>query len=43
MAQPRSHGAHLDALEEAVNKRIDAEVGTLLENFKEIITLSHVC
>ena len=42
MAQPPSHDAHLDALEEAVNKRIDTEVSTLLDNFKEIITLSHI-
>ncbi|WFD02712.1 hypothetical protein MOBT1_001396 [Malassezia obtusa] len=34
--------AHLDALEEAVNKRIDADVNVLMENYKDIINLSRI-
>ena len=43
--EPEAHAgntAHLDALEEAVNKRIDADVETLMDNYKEIINLSRV-
>ncbi|PKI84877.1 hypothetical protein MVES1_001371 [Malassezia vespertilionis] len=39
-----AHGnsAHLDALEETVNKQIDADVEILLENYKEVINLSRI-
>ncbi|WFD37618.1 uncharacterized protein MJAP1_000565 [Malassezia japonica] len=43
--EPEAHAgntAHLDALEEAVNKRIDADVETLMDNYKEIINLSRI-
>lgn len=36
------NSANLDAQEEAVNKRIDADVHTLMENYKEILNLSRV-
>ena len=53
MAEPHRHvavetdahagnTAHLDALEESVNKRIDADVNVLMENMKEILNLSRV-
>lgn len=37
------HGAHLDALEESVNRQIDSDIRVLLDNFKEMIQLSRVC
>lgn len=40
--EPTGNAAHLDALEEAVNKRIDTDVESLMENYKEIINLSRV-
>ncbi|KAI3626139.1 hypothetical protein CBS9595_001500 [Malassezia furfur] len=53
MAEPHRHvaaetdahagnTAHLDALEESVNKRIDADVNVLMENMKEILNLSRI-
>ncbi|WFC98369.1 hypothetical protein MYAM1_001096 [Malassezia yamatoensis] len=36
------NSANLDAQEEAVNKRIDADVHTLMENYKEILNLSRI-
>lgn len=37
------HAAHLDALEESVNRQIDADVQTLMDNMRELILLSRVC
>ena len=37
------HTAHLDALEESVNRQIDADIRVLLDNFREMIHLSRVC
>lgn len=34
--------AHLEGLEESVNRQIDVEVHVLLESFKEIISLNQV-
>ena len=34
--------AHLDALEETVNRQIDADTRILLDNFGEMINLSRV-
>lgn len=37
------HTAHLDALEESVNRQIDTDIRVLLDNFREMIHLSRVC
>lgn len=37
------HAAHLDALEESVNRQIDADVRTLMDNVRELILLGRVC
>lgn len=48
MSEAREHDAapsgdaRLDGMEEAVNRSIDADIGTLLECFQEIISLSTV-
>lgn len=34
--------AHLDALEESVNRQIDTDVKTVMENFRDMIHLSRV-
>ncbi|WFD42451.1 hypothetical protein MPSI1_001096 [Malassezia psittaci] len=36
------NSANLDAQEEAVNKRIDADILNVMENYKEILNLSRV-
>ncbi|SHO78433.1 Uncharacterized protein MSYG_2778 [Malassezia sympodialis ATCC 42132] len=36
------HAAHLDALEESVNRQIDADVQTLMDNMRELILLSRI-
>ncbi|AYO41398.1 Surfeit locus protein 5 subunit 22 of Mediator complex [Malassezia restricta CBS 7877] len=36
------HTAHLDALEESVNRQIDADIRVLLDNFREMIHLSRI-
>jgi len=37
------HAAHLEALEESVNRQIDADVRTLMDNMRELILLGRVC
>lgn len=37
------HAAHLDAMEESVNRQIDTDIRVLLDNFREMIHLSRVC
>ncbi|WFD31436.1 hypothetical protein MSPP1_002471 [Malassezia sp. CBS 17886] len=39
---PVDRTAHLDALEESINRRIDTDVDTILESYKDILNLSRI-